>query len=62
MIEATQMFVCSCDNCGKAYGNYDYDYLVMPDEFSMKWQLGDDSEWYTEKGNPDKHYCPEGTI
>lgn len=59
MIEANEFFVCSCDNCGQAFGNYDYDYLVMPDKISMENELGDSDEWFTERGNPNKHYCPE---
>lgn len=62
MIEKTEMYVCSCNNCGKTYGNHDYDYLVMPDESSMNAQLGDDDEWHTvptKEGEPAKHYCPD---
>lgn len=62
MIKPTEMFICTCDNCGCGYGNEDYDYLVMPDEQSMKEQLGDDGNWYTiqaQGGEPTKHYCPD---
>lgn len=61
MIQAETFYTCSCDNCGEYYGTEDVHSLVMPDESSMKSEMGDADDWHTlrENGKPDKHYCPE---
>lgn len=60
MIHTETFYVCHCDNCGEHYGNDEYTVLVMPDESAMKAELGDTGDWHTvtEKGQLDKHYCP----
>lgn len=56
MINKVTMYAAKCDNCGDGWSNHD-GICAYPDKDCMEEQLRND-EWHTEKGEPDKHYCP----